>query len=256
MTTTHDTELDAVIRRVQKLLAIAQDDRANEHEAAAAAAQAEKLMRKFQIDHTDFIEREIKTDAAAMQTEDCRADAITNGTKAKTIPPWASLLAVGVARMCEVGVTTADSQAFGKCVRFYGYKHDVKLASWMMEYLVATINRLAFLYRSSEDYRIHGRSVLTDYRKGVVQGILMNINKYCREREQEMQQMSSSRALVLVKKDAIVERFGNVFRTKKTQTSIRRDSSFSNGREAGQNVDIRRRGVEHSGSNSGTLRLN
>lgn len=56
MTPTHNTELDAVIRRVQKLLAIAQDDRANEHEAAAAAAQAEKLMRKFQIDHTDFIE--------------------------------------------------------------------------------------------------------------------------------------------------------------------------------------------------------
>ena len=254
--TTINPELDAVIRRVQKLLAIAQDDRANEHEAAAAAAQAEKLMRKFQIDHADLIEKEIREDQSSMATEDSRADAITNGTKAKTIPPWASLLAVGVARMCEVGVTTAYTETMGKCVRFYGYKHDVKMAQWMMQYFVATINRLAFQYRSTEDYRAHGRSVLTDYRKGVVQGILMNINKYCHEREEEMRKMSASRALIIVKKDAIVERFGDVFRTKKTQTSIRRDSSFSNGREAGRNVDIHRRGIEHSGPNSGTLRLN
>ena len=51
---------DSILRRIQKLLAIAGDDRADPNEAAAAAGMAEKVMRKYQIDHAELIMNGLK----------------------------------------------------------------------------------------------------------------------------------------------------------------------------------------------------
>lgn len=248
---------ESITRRVQKLLAIAQDARANPHEAAAAAAQAEKIMRKFQIDHADLIAHEIKSDPSQMTTAETRADAITNGTKAKTIPPWASILAAAVADLAEVGVTTHTSAELGKCVRFYGYKSDVELAVWIMQYLIGAINALAFEYRKTDDYKINGRAVLSDYRKGCSSAIVGKIREFVRQREDEKKTMSQGRELMVVKADAIVARWGSVVvsRSKARSFTMRNEEAWQEGRKAGQKVDIHRRGLG-SNTQSDTLKLN
>lgn len=250
-----NAELDSVIRRIQKLLAIAQDDRANPNEASAAAGQAEKLMRKYQIDNADLIMREIKNDVDALETVDVRADAITNGTKPKEVPPWARILSAAVAKLNDVGARIVRTEELGACVRFYGYKSDVLVAKWMMDYLLATINRLAKAYRETDDYKINGRGVLADYRKGVVFGITGNIHKMVAEREAEMAAAAQTgRALMIVKQDAIVKRYGDVFKVKRSPQSIRRGDTYSNGMQDGRKVDINRRGLQNS-SSSGQLRI-
>lgn len=242
-----ESQLESVIRRITKLLAIAQDESANPNEASAAAGQAEKLMRKFQLDSADLLIQSLKA-GDDMETQDCRGDAITNGTKAKTIPPWAGFLAVAVARLCDVGTQSVDHKEYGRAVRFFGYKQDVRLAKWIYDYMINTINRLAFDYRKTEDYIRNGRGVLSDYRKGVVQGIISQINQQIAEKKREMEQTVTGRELMVVKADAIVARFGNVFRTKKTNSTTRRGDTYHNGYEDGRKVDINRRAVEHTRS--------
>jgi hypothetical protein len=246
-------ELESVIRRITKLLAIAQDDRANPNEASAAAGQAEKLMRKFQLDSADLLIRSLKA-GDDMETQDCRADAITNGTKAKTIPPWAGFLAVAVAKLCDVGAQSVDHDSYGRAVRFFGYKDDVRLAKWIFDYLIQNINKLAFAYRSTDDYIRNGRGVLADYRKGVVQGIITQINQQIAEKKAEMDRTATGRELMIVKQNAITARFGNVFKTKRTSAGARRADSYHNGYTDGRKVDINRRGVENSNP-SPTLRI-
>lgn len=240
--------LDSVIRRIQKLLAIAQDDRANIHEAAAAASQAERLMRKFQIDNADLLVKQIKEDPEAMDTADCKANAVTNGTKAKTVPPWANFLSVGVAKLHECGCRVVKFEDGSVGIRFYGFKADAQVAKWTFDYLVATINRLANAYKNTADYAIYGRGVLTDYRKGVVQGILVQIRDVLAEREVERRAQaatSASRALVLVKSDKIIEKYGaKVVAWKPKQITARRDNAFGNGYEDGKKVDVNRRGLQ------------
>ena len=250
-----NAELDSVIRRIQKLLAIAQDDRANPHEASAAAGQAEKLMRKYQIDNADLIVNEIKTDKDALETVDVRADAITNGTKPKEVPPWAGILSAAIARVNDCGAMVVTTPELGRCVRFYGYKSDVLVAKWMMDYLLSTIARLAKAYRETDDYKINGRGVLADYRKGIVYGITANINKIIAEREAELAKATvTGRGLMVVKQDAIVAKYGEVFRTKKSKSSVRRADTYGRGMEAGRKIDINRRGLQNS-SSSGQLRI-
>lgn len=245
-----NADKEAVLRRVQKLLAIAQDSRANPNEAMAAASQAEKLMRKFEIDHSDLVERELRNNPSVMTTGDARADAITNGTKAKVVPPWASWLGAAVADYIGVGATTSTNEKFGKCIRFYGYDSDVQIAVWLMEYFVKTINRLSLEYRETATYAERGRAVLTDYRKGIVIGIRSKITAAIQEREAEQRaQAAAAGALVLLKQQRIQETFGpNVLQrgqSSKRVAQFKNSDVLGEGLREGRNIDIKRRGINN-----------
>jgi hypothetical protein len=238
--------MDSIKRRIAKLLAIAEDNRANPEEAAAAAGMAEKIMRKFQLDHADLIMVELRK-GEDMATADSVANAKTNKTLAKEVPPWASILATAVARFNHCGARVQKFSDGNVGVRFFGYKADAELCKWMYDYLIATINRLAEEYKWSEDYSNNGRSVLTSYRRGVTSGICSAIHKL--EQERKAQQTSTGTSLMVVKQNAIVEKFGDVFRTKRAGATTIRSGAFSAGYEDGKNVDVGRRSI---GSTGGT----
>lgn len=240
--------IEAIKRRIAKLLAIAEDNRANPEEAAAAAGMAEKIMRKFQLEHADLIMIELRK-GEAMATADCVANAKTNKTKAKEVPPWASFLAVAVGRFNHCGARICTFADGNVGVRFFGYQADAELCKWMYDYLVATINRLAEEYKWSQDYIDNGRSVLTSYRRGVASGIISAIKKL--EAERQAQQTSTGTSLMVVKQNAIVEKFGNVFQTKRSNaSSSHRGDAFARGYEDGKNVDVGRRSIGSSGGSS------
>lgn len=237
-----NTERESVLRRIEKLLAIANDDRANEHEAAAAAGQAEKLMRKFNVDFSAEIGQRIKQ-GQGMGYEDIVATAKDNGTPAERVPSWAQWLAVAVANMHDCGArsqyTTTDK---GKeaCIRFYGYQDDVRVAAWTFNYLVATVNRLCKEYRKHPRYLAGGRVVMNSYRNGMASGILHTIKQMGAERVAEQQAAVASRALVVVKQQAIEAEFGE-FKYVSRKSSSRIDGvAYSQGREKGKSIDVRR----------------
>lgn len=239
--------LDSIMRRVQKLLAIAQDDRADPNEAAAAAGMAERIMRKYQIEQADLIVKELKA-GADLETADCLCTAKTNGTEVKSVPLWASWMASAVADFNSCGARLTRGATGEKVVRFYGYAGDVRVAKYMLDYLVATTLRLCKGYRETMEYQVLGRSAMASYRSGVAMGICAAIRALIKEKEQEQAATSSCTALIVVKQEAIVAKYGEVFSRKSSTTKTAQGSSYASGFSDGRKVDVTRRGVAGSSS--------
>lgn len=247
--------LDSVMRRIAKLLAIAQDDRANPAEAAAAAGMAERIMRKYQLDHSDIIIQELKS-GDALETADCVASAKTNGTKVIDVPVWANWMATQVAALNSCGARIILTASGDKGFRFYGYAGDVQVAKYMFDYLVATTLRLCRQFKDTPDYAIGGRKELNSYRQGVALGICSSIKDLIKAKTlAEAESAVTGRSLVVVKQNAIAEKYGQVFATNQTKSAVRRGDAFGAGMRDGKAVNVNTRGISGQASSS-NLRLN
>lgn len=253
MTDQNKTDLDSVMRRIQKLLAIAEDTRANANEAAVAAAQAAKLMQKYQIDHADVVKKDL-TRPDAFETLDASV-IMKKGMshRPKLVPKWGQWLAVEIAKLNDCHVRLGYSAAHGAVVRFFGYKSDVQVAGWMFDYLVDTTIRGIRQYQK-EGYRSKADS--EDFRKGFVQAICWTIAKAIKEKDEMMKATSSSRELVLVKTQAVVEHFGEFKYNDKAKSKVNYHSdAYRNGVAKGAQVRLSTGGITDDTSNKGALRL-
>ena len=233
--------MDDILRRIAKLLAIAEDDRANPNEAAAAAGMAERIMRKFQLEHSDIITKSLKN-GDDLSTEDVVASAKTNGTRVKIVPPWAVYLATRLARLTETEVRTCNVANGDKGIRFFGYSADVKIAAWMFQYLVATSLRLCNEFKKTPEYEIYGRKAVNSYRLGVTAGINKNISDLIAAKQAEA--ASTCTALIVVKKQAITQKYGNFGYTNKVSKTANSDA-YSRGVSDGKKIDVRCNAVTH-----------
>jgi hypothetical protein len=230
--------LESVKRRVQKLLAIAEHERSDPNEAAAAAGMAEKIMRKYQLDYADVIMAALKK-GDDLSTADIVCTAKTNGTKTKTVSPWVGMLAVAVANLNECGCKAGWTETSEACVRFFGYTADVQLSSWTLGYLVETTNRLCNEYKKTEDYAIGGRQVLNGYRQGVSIGIVQSLKALTKAKKAEIQ-TSTGTSLMVVKQDAIAAKYGE-FKTRAAKSNVSRGESFFHGLQDGRQVNVSQR---------------
>jgi hypothetical protein len=244
-TDTNNVDRDAVLRRVQKLLAIAQDDRADPNEAAAAARMAETVMRKYQIDMAETLVSRIKQ-GDDLSSAEYVATAKTNGTPVRSIAPWAQWIAVGVGKLMDCGVRLSTTSKGEACVKFFGYTADVQVSIWMVEYLVATTNSLCNNYKKTEAYARFGRTQLNSYRQGVATGICGALGAALRAKQAENQTSSAGTALVVVKQNAITEKFGDFGYNSRNHVT-RSASAFSAGVADGRKVDVTRRAVGTAG---------
>lgn len=236
--------LDSILRRVQKLLAIAQDERANVNEAAAAAKMAEGIMRKYQLDHSDVIMTSLKTgddiihsDHTAYYDTNVPADHI-----AKTIPSWAAQIAAMLAPWLDCGARITQT-AQGKRVRFYGMRQDVMLCGWMYEYLLGIVRSQCRIFlKANKDATKNG--LVASFRRGITSGINAELGRMTAEKEAEQAKATEStgRDLVVMKWDAIVKKYG-AFEYGQTKVSHRDATAFEKGRVAGRKVDFNVRGV-------------
>lgn len=244
--------LDAVMRRIQKLLAIAGDDRANPAEAAAAAGMAERIMAKYQLEHADVIASQLNK-GEGMTDEEVVVTAKTNGTKVEKVPVWASMIAFQLGRLHTCGSLNSIAKDGQACVRFMGYTADVVVASWTLVYLVATVNRLCVAYRKHPTYIYDGRSAMHSYRVGVTTAIINSISTIVFEREKERAMAEhTGRALVLIKTDAVAEKYGKSAVTgKMVKYKNKHASSFTDGIVDGRKVDVNVRPLEGSKPSEG-----
>lgn len=244
------SDIERTMERVRKLLAIAEDERADSNEAAAAASMADKIMRKYQIEHADIVERELKRGDAfddhyssSEMKRDLRGK--EGSYKTKKNASWAQWLHVAIAQLHDCQSRQAIRPEFGYCLRFSGYRADVQVAAWTFDYLANAMIASTRRWQKEASKRGEPRTKVesNSYRDGFVTQLTGALRKMKAEKDAEMQQASASRSLVLVKTQLVAEKFGQATYLTKTSTARRVGDAFYAGREAGKQVNVGARGI-------------
>jgi len=227
---------DKILDRIKKLLRVARG-RANEHESAAAAAAAERLIREYQVAHAEVILDDLS-----------RGDQITTGDVGawRCCPRWQGLLAVATAKLfdCEVERCDHPDLCGHETLRLYGYVADVQVARWTFEYLAEEVERLverawpaadaaaATLWQSRSDYRI-----------GALHSLVERLDAAAAEKraaEAAATPAGESQALIArAKAAAIRELFGAIdYRSELVDVNL--GEPYLDGRRAGREIPVRR----------------
>lgn len=235
--------MDAVLRRIEKLLALSRDGRGNSNEAAAAAAMAARVMKKHQLSEADVV-------IAKMKAGDELERAFVIPTLAewkeplKRVPRWASLLATQIGALTETrpSITfTRTDKGQEVCICFEGFSPDVKLAVYMLMYLQGEFRRFRAEFVTTYTYKTVGFSALRSYTDGLTMGTIGvlqdEINAMAEEAAAAMT-ASTSTALVVAKAAAIAERFGPRAEGKKVKIMPRQ--GYSAGLRDGQSISIKK----------------
>lgn len=239
-----DVNMEGVLRRIQKLLAIAGDERADAAEAAAAAGMAERLMRKFQLDNDAVLAAKLRSDPrSGMSSKDIFANMKRDDPSrppAKTNPSWAQQIAVGVARLNECEVRQGwGVDKFGKttaCMKLFGYAADVEVAAWTFDALVSAMLRGCAAFNSANGDRVAGEA----YRRGFVAALCMALQRATAEKSAAA---VAGRALVVAKAAAIQEAFGTFKYVQRKGSGVRNYGAFAAGQADGRRVDVTQRAV-------------
>ena len=180
-TTADQSKIEEVIRKVQKLLALADQSRnPSEAEAIAASMQAQKLLAKYNLEIAVITGEEKKE-----EIEQVIAD-VGTGNK------WKYTLANAIADSycCKCYYHGAEM------IVFYGYQSDVLIARRVFMYLFKVGNSLATKYvkarRDSGEYRTQG--LYNSFCSGFCAGVRSELQKNCT-------------ALMLVTPQAVIESF-------------------------------------------------
>ncbi len=215
---------EKIIERVRKLLALSNSS--NEHEAALAAAHAQRLLAQHNLAMSEL---EVKEEGAG------EVELIV----AKVVPKWILFLfsIVTNAFDCSPVITTSES---GSRLRFIGVGEDPAVAVCTFQYLMKELRRLASLYlrfletskgkitRPSDRSRIRNSYLL-----GGIQGVKHSMSA------QKAKTPTTSLALVPVK-NALVEQYMeqnfSELRTRQTRKSSIITSAFNQGRHDGLHI--------------------
>lgn len=121
-------KLDAMMRKIKSMLALADHPNTPEHEADLARANAERLMQKYRIEESELI-----------ASGSLASEAVTPGVKDVMVAPWSSefvntyfSMVAYIADHCGVRyaqTTTAYVDGVGYCtVSMVGYEADLRYA--------------------------------------------------------------------------------------------------------------------------------
>jgi hypothetical protein len=255
--------MDAILRRIEKMLAMANDGRGNPEEAATAAAMAEKLMRKYQIDQADIIAASLKKGDdlefahvfANMKRGDMKRPELAKN------PVWGQHLAVAIARLndCQVRQSRAlrpnSKSTLDACLTFYGFKGDVQVCVFMFDYIVGQLIAATKAFNESQDKGLWGKSGSEAFRRGFTSTVTARIYAMRAEKEREQLELSKSTALVVVKQQAITDKFGDFGYRETKRANVKDVDAYSRGREQGRAVDLNRRGIGNASTGSANLKL-
>lgn len=189
----NDKPADKILERIRNLLAMG-SDLSSEHEAAIALRRARKLMDEHQVSLTDI---------ENIKDEDFGSAFFESDSKRAKI--WINGLAISVADLNDCVVTSIRTYSGNfKGYQYDGYAEDVSVCEFMLVYLVDTCNR--FYLRDKEKLGLRGLAEKNDYITGLSNGIRIRIAKMIEDRKKTV--ISDGRSLVLFKKAAVEEKFG------------------------------------------------
>lgn len=226
--------LEGVMRRVRKLMALANDGRGDVNEMAAAAEMAAKIMAKYRLDYADVLAAELRSGARFAEQEH---EAPVYGRAARANKRWFQVLALVIAQVNECN---GESTASG--MRFYGLEADVMIAGYMMDYLGDQVHRVAEAYK----VLTKSSSAADEFALGMVRAIIAKLKEMIPQTES-----TGTDLMMVTKKNVLREHFG------REMVIVYRKRAHSehaqHGAVAGARVDVNRRGV--GGASVGGLDL-
>jgi hypothetical protein len=211
---------ERIIERVRKLLALSNSS--NEHEAALAAAHAQRLLAEHNLSMSEL---EIQEEGAGE----------TELQVARTVPKWLSSLFAIVATAFDCLPIVTTTHACSR-LRFIGVGEDPGVATCTLQYLIKELRRLASGYLRSLE-AAHNRLSATDrqrirssYLLGGVQGVQQTLAA------QKTRTPTTSQALVPVK-DALIRQYREdhlgELKTRRNRSSTVVSAAFHQGRQDG-----------------------
>lgn len=241
MSNTEDTELQAVMRRVQKLLAIAADSRANPAEAASAARMAERVMRKYQLEHADVVAEQLKS-MDNFHHEEVSPTLDLDAAGAHRVPLWSQSLGNYIAAFMDCKFCLAIDRSGLRNLRYMGIRSDVTVALWLHRYIVSNLNRCAeqFVAEHPGARKAHTSS----FRRGYVAAVCLALDEATQEKRAEMQAESGSRALVVAKDRAVADHFGEWAPKNRKPSPPASTEAHLMGVAEGKKLDVKRRAIE------------
>jgi hypothetical protein len=162
---------DKIIDKIQKLLRLAES--ADVHEAAAAAAQAQRLMEQHRIDQAMLgLDKDAVEGDDVAEYDDDRAL-----FHAPRLPTWRTRLAAAVARVnaCQTFRSTSwhdDEGRYVKCIGIVGTADNVATVRYLFKYLAGEIDRLC-----RREAAGRGRTWANSFRLGAVQEVRRKLNE-------------------------------------------------------------------------------
>ena len=226
-------DMNRILDKIKKLLARADADRNdNEHERAIAMRQAASLMAKHGLDMSDIGNDDTSTFGPMGSVE----------IKTGQVDKWVTSVYWSIARLN--GCTTLRMQ--GKSMKIFGRAMRVTVARQMADYVIASVMREAQAVKT--DYpHIHGRQFTKDFGDGAASGVHLQVDKILEAQKRGDlgdEQLSSSRALVLVNQHALALREANALMhsmhsvRKGTGTMTRRNDAYAHGKYYGSNISL------------------
>ena len=228
-------ETNPIIEKIQKLLALANSS--NEHEAALAAAHAQRLLSEHNLAMTD-VEANLQRPQSADKVET---------TVAKTLPKWVRNLSAGVCSAFDCQAIHHPAQ--GK-MTFIGVGADVQVASYTFSYLDRTVRKLCSSYMK---YRVNDSNLSNRNRELMRQsyylGAVSTINLQLVQ--QKVQTPITPGALVPIKEGLIKKSMSELgaIRTVRGRRSYINTHAYNQGQSDGKNVSIHK-GVSATGGHS------
>ena len=118
-----------------------------------------------------------------------------------------------------------------------GFKSDVLMVQWMYEFLHDELLRLSVRSLSEKDKRISARRHKTSFLFGAVGALGDRFETIIKDRE--IERASGCRDLMVIKKNAITNRYGKTEYKEKTSFTANANAFFQ-GEKAGKNININR----------------
>ena len=152
-------ELDDVVRKIKKLLAVAEDPSASDQEIQLAAYRAEKLMFKYKLDRKDIIEK----DDSSKNVEEYYFE--------KKYTAYLVWTLMSIAEYCQTqGFYNGklNSKAY---LGIIGFKDDITLckeiALPILDYMEDTLIDLRSCYIGEVDFRVFKRNWCEGFASGI-----------------------------------------------------------------------------------------
>lgn len=217
------TKRENILIKVQRMLMLA-EGATNEHEAALAAAMAQKFMLLHDLCIEDLGE------ITQEDTEIAEEAVYESGRLAN----WRLNLFCGVARSfgCRPLVQSGYRT---RTLKLVGTRADMAVARETYDYLVGAVERLA-----SRKVKGYGRSVITSYKLGATHTIVSRLRDQAKANKEEVQKSATlaGTELVLVKGEALKEHMSRYTGTYESAKSRVDSYGYSRGQRDGHGVGI------------------
>lgn len=174
------SEIQSIIERVKKLLALGESDNPNEAQNAMSAAHS--LMQKYRISMTEM---EMKTGIK----EEIINDKDNPVFKAGRIPGWRSQLLGTIAQHCGCAAYKNRKYKGDTSLHLVGRESDINITKYMFDYASKELIRMADRYCKNKGHRYYDSWFL---------GAIYGIDQKLKEAEKNIAEECKTSAIVLV----------------------------------------------------------